>query len=130
MAGTKASKKTTSARARKPRSAIINCEESLDITVAGDIHGKLSRALEEKRPVIIDTAKVKRTDAAILQLFCAFSRAVKHAKTELQWKNPSEEFMAAAKRLDLTALLGLPVQGIQGEALAPRRCPGVQGSDL
>ncbi len=127
MAGTKARKKTTSTR--NPRSVVINCEESLDITVAGDLHGKLSQALKGKKPVVIDTAGVKRTDTAILQLFCAFSRAANHAKTGLQWRNPSEEFITAAKRLDLTALLELPVQGIQGEALAPRGCPGVQGSD-
>lgn len=93
---------------RKKRTLAVNCEESLDISKAGELHEKLLKALDEGRSVTIDAARVERVDAAMLQMLAAFVLDSRKKSVTFKWKSVSGEFRDSADLLDLAAVLELP----------------------
>ena len=85
----------------------IDCEESLDISIAQELHKKLGKALSEARPIVVNTSKVVRVDASIIQMFCALSQTVRGKQLELEWQEPSQKFLDSVRLLDLGDGLGL-----------------------
>lgn len=85
----------------------IDCEETLDISMAQDLHKKLDKALGEARPIVVNTSKVERVDASIIQMFCALSQAAKNQQLALEWQEPSKKFLSSVHLLDLGDSLGL-----------------------
>lgn len=79
----------------------IECEESLDISAAQDLHKKLKKALSEERPIVVNASKVERVDTSILQMFYALSKTAKKQQLALTWQAPSQKFQDAARLLDL-----------------------------
>ncbi|MCK4951460.1 MAG: STAS domain-containing protein [Gammaproteobacteria bacterium] len=85
----------------------IDCEESLDISLAQDLHKELGKALSEARPIVVNTSRVERVDAAIIQMFCALSQAAKNQQLALEWQEPSQKFLDSVRLLDFGDSLGL-----------------------
>lgn len=92
---------------RRRRALRIACAERLDITLVRELHAKLRQALQERRPIIIDGARVEQADAAALQLLCALGRDAKKNRIKLQFKNSSRALHKAASLLGLEESLGL-----------------------
>lgn len=87
----------------------IDCEETMDISIAQKLHKQLLKALTEERSVMVNASKVERVDASILQMFCALSQAVRQQELSLEWQEPSQKFQDSARLLDLGDSLGLTV---------------------
>ena len=85
----------------------IDCEETMDISMAQDLHKNLGKALSEDRPIVVNTSKVEKIDASILQMFCALSQAAKNQQLALEWQEPSQKFLDSVRLLDLGDSLGL-----------------------
>ena len=60
--------------------------------------------------VLIDGSAVERIDAAGLQLLAAFARDIGD-RHRLRWRGASDQLLAAASRIGVTGLLGLPTDG-------------------
>ena len=76
--------------------------------MAQDLYGRLRQALEVQSPIVIEAAQVVCTDTAMLQLLCAFSREARSKGIALQWQQPSQALLNAARLIDLCTYLELP----------------------
>ncbi|BAU56371.2 hypothetical protein HH1059_23010 [Halorhodospira halochloris] len=56
-------------------SGVINLGEQLDITIVSELKQKLSSALADEQPVVLDGSSLERVDTAGVQILMAFSRA-------------------------------------------------------
>ena len=88
-------------------SQIINCQDSLDISVVTDLGNELKIALDSGQPVQLQAADVGKADAAALQLLCAFFLDAQVHGINVEWLNPSDELLAAASLTGLDEHLGL-----------------------
>lgn len=85
----------------------ISCEESMDISSAGDLHDRLRHSLESGRHVTLDAIGVEKTDTAALQVFCAFFKEADRRGIEVNWQNPSEALIRSARLIGVHELLRL-----------------------
>lgn len=86
---------------------LIECQDSLDISMVTDFSVELSKALEIGQPVTIQAAKVERADTAALQLLCAFFLDARAAGITVEWQGPSDALKTAALQLGLAEHIGL-----------------------
>jgi len=87
----------------------MTCEETLDLPAAERLHEELLGAVAKgaEAEIEIATGAVERVSTAALQVLCA---AVRDARTQgrvLRLVRPSAPLRDAARRLVLTAALGL-----------------------
>lgn len=86
---------------------LITCPESLDISIVADLNTELSAALEAKQMIQFNAASVERADTAALQMFCTFFLDAQAAGLEVEWLEPSNALLGAAKQIGLTEHLNL-----------------------
>jgi len=86
---------------------IINCQDSLDISIVTDLGNELKVALDSGQAVQLQAADVGKADAAALQLLCAFFLDAQVHGINVEWLDPSEELLAAASITGLDEHLGL-----------------------
>lgn len=82
-------------------------EGPLDIAGAGRLREQLMKALSGKQPVILDGANVERVDTAALQVLTAFCHDAGAQNLEIQWKDPAQSLVNAARLLGLQQSLEL-----------------------
>ncbi len=96
------------AEATKTNATEIQCNESLDISIAADLHQTLKKALESGTPVTLQAHQVERADTAALQLLVAFMRAAHSRGITVSWNAPSAALRRSAQLLGLTHELEMP----------------------
>lgn len=89
------------------KTLVVTCEESIDISVVGELHLYLQKALEEKQAVVIEAGQVERADTAVLQTLYAFIKEAKSQGVTVKWRNVSNTVRDAAGLLGLSEALGL-----------------------
>ena len=110
MAAKKQNKKTTTKKTRAKRAPLtkkLALSEQVRISHSSELKDQLTKLLSAKKKIEIDASKVEKIDTSGLQLLTAFSIQANAQAIELEWRSPSEPFIAAAKLLDLTQYLGL-----------------------
>jgi len=91
----------------KKESKIIDCQDSLDISIVADLGNELKVALGSGQAVRLQAADVGKADAAALQMLCAFFLDAQVHGINVEWLDPSEELRAAASISGLDEHLGL-----------------------
>jgi len=91
----------------KKEAQIINCDGSLDISMVGTLGDELKLALDSGQAVQLQAAEVGKTDAAALQLLCAFFLDAQVHGINVEWLEPSDELRRAASVAGLAEHLGL-----------------------
>jgi len=86
---------------------MINCHDSLDISVVGTLGDELKVALDSGQTVQLQAANVGKADAAALQLLCAFFLDAQVHGIDVEWIDPSDELRHAASATGLSEHLGL-----------------------
>ena len=89
----------------------IQCNESLDISMAASLHRTLKEALESGVAVTLRADKVERADTAALQVLVAFMRAARARGITVFWNEPSAAVRRSAQLLGLAHELDIPPQG-------------------
>lgn len=84
----------------------IDCEETLDISMAQELYEQLLAALNDEQSIVVNASKVERVDASILQMFCVLSEAARQQELTLEWQEPSQKFKDSVHLLDLGACFG------------------------
>lgn len=79
----------------------FSCGESLNIAHVSNLYQRLVKALEKTSNIELKADKVEKADTAGLQLFLALKKEVANGGGQLNWKNPSDALIAAAKQLGL-----------------------------
>lgn len=72
-----------------------------------ELHAQLEDLLQSGTHIEVDASKLEQCDTATFQLLAAFHDALKAEGRELSWHKPSENTLAAAALLGLTAAVGL-----------------------
>ena len=86
---------------------VINCQDSLDISVVGTLGDELKVALDSGQTVQLHANEVGKADAAALQLLCAFFLDAQVHGINIEWIEPSDELRRAASATGLSTHLGL-----------------------
>ena len=86
---------------------VITCESNLDISVAGEFHELLKKALNEQQQVEIDASQVERVDGIILQLMYSYWKAASAAGLAFSIKSASDAFNSSARLLGMGKALNL-----------------------
>lgn len=87
--------------------------ESLDITQANSLQGRLERSLQKSSTIELKANAVEKADTAGLQLILALKNEAETRGGAISWKKPSAALLEAAQRLGLTTALGL--DGLDGD---------------
>ena len=87
---------------------VITCEPAIDINYVATLYKHLKSAIAEKHEVEIHAGEVTKVDAAILQVFLAFSLEAKNLGLIVNWVSVSEAFRVSADLLGLVTELDLP----------------------
>jgi ABC-type transporter Mla MlaB component len=99
--------KRSTAAARPKRESALALAADCRVSQVDELKAKLSRALAQKAPVVLDASAVKQVDAAGLQLLAAFVRERQAKDRTVEWRDPSPPLVDAARRLGLAAMLRL-----------------------
>ena len=91
----------------KKESQVINCQDSLDISIVTELSNELKVALDNGQSIQLQAAEVGKADAAALQLLCAFFLDAKVHGIDVEWIDPSDQLLAAASLSGLDEHLGL-----------------------
>lgn len=88
---------------------VLTFSKEVGVPQAAELYEVLNEFLESGGTKIsIDASAVSRVDGAILQLMAALAaEVVDEQHGEIEWVNPSETFVSAAKMLDLHGSLHL-----------------------
>ncbi len=86
---------------------LIECEDSLDVSVLTDFKALLAQAAEQNMPVVLDGSRIERIDAAALQLIYSFFIHAKDAGFSVSWRAPSDTVCNAARLSGVTEAMGL-----------------------
>ncbi|MBI3562448.1 MAG: STAS domain-containing protein [Gammaproteobacteria bacterium] len=86
---------------------IIECGESLDITIADKFYTQLADALNSHEPLALNAGQLNRIDGAGLQLLTALFREAHAHAVEVKWEATSAPLITAAKILGVSAVLKL-----------------------
>ncbi len=85
----------------------VTCDEVLDLSAAESLRARLLVAVARGEDLEIQAAAVRQIDTANLQLLCAAARDLRARGRDLTITEPSPALLQAARRLGLTAALGL-----------------------
>jgi ABC-type transporter Mla MlaB component len=98
-------KRTSAASAKRSPSATAL---TADCTIehAPSMHKRLAKLLADRACVTLDFTEVKRCDTAGLQVLVAFIRERREAGRKVEMKGVSDNFLATAKIIGLSALFG------------------------
>jgi anti-anti-sigma regulatory factor len=96
----------TPARATNGRAA-VTCDEVLDLPAAESLRERLLAAVACGGDLEVEASAVRQIDTANLQLLCAAARELRARGRTMLIIGPTPPLLAAARRLGLTAVLGL-----------------------
>jgi anti-anti-sigma regulatory factor len=85
----------------------VTCDEVLDLSAAESLRAQLLAALSRGGDLEIQAAAVRQIDTANLQLLCAAAHELRARGHTLVIAEPTPPLLAAARRLGLSAALGL-----------------------
>lgn len=85
----------------------VTCDEVLDLSAAESLRARLLAAVGRGEDLEIQAAAVRQIDTANLQLLCAAARDLRARGRNVTITEPSAALLQAARRLGLTAVLGL-----------------------
>lgn len=85
----------------------LSLGESLDISQATSLHGRMLRALEKSSTIELKADAVQKADTAGLQLLLSLKKEVTMQGGEIIWKKPSKNLLDSAQLLGLFEHLGL-----------------------
>lgn len=85
----------------------IKLQNQLNIRYVSELKEVLQAKLDAGSPVVIDASEVEAVDGAAVQLLVAFSQHAAVEGCEIEWLNPSEDFLSAARLTGLNEALGL-----------------------
>src|SRR5262245_25063552 len=88
---------------------MIHCDACLDISGVGELYARLREALDAHYPIVLEAAQVERIDTAALQTLVAFFQEAQARDLVVQWHQPSIAVQTAARRLNLSMCLALPI---------------------
>jgi len=91
----------------KKEPQIINCQDSLDISIVSNLASELKVALDSGQAIQLNAADVGKADAAALQLLCAFFLDAQTHGIDVTWLDPSDALINSASATGLTEYLGL-----------------------
>lgn len=94
-------------KAKADGNHVINCADSLDISMVAKFSNELKHALETGATVQLQAANIERADTAALQLLCAFFIDAQEHDIEIEWLEPSDALCGAATQIGLADHLGL-----------------------
>lgn len=75
----------------------ITLSESIEISMIGELHQSLARALADERAVVIDADKVEHIDTAGIQVLLGFVREIRSSGGSLKWQGVSKALRNAAE---------------------------------
>ncbi len=79
----------------------FTCEKNINIANASTLRQKLLEALEVSSSIELKADKVQKADTAGLQVFVALKKEISDSGVKLQWMDPSDALISAAKQLGL-----------------------------
>jgi len=85
----------------------IELPSAFNIQSAARMHEQLQALLQGQKRVVIDAQHVNSIDTAALQLLVVFRQEALQSNIEMRITAPSEQFVAAARLLDVADLLGV-----------------------
>lgn len=88
--------------------SLLELQAIQDISQSAALKTELLALLDKKQTIQIDASRVERIDGTALQLLCALFVQAENNNVGLQWVEPSEALLQAAKYSGLTSLLNLP----------------------
>jgi len=97
-------KRPVAGPARKHSVTALGADCTIDH--APGLHKRLAKSLADRACVTLDFAAVKRCDTAGLQVLAAFIRERREAGRKVELTGVSDNFLATAKLLGLSALFG------------------------
>ncbi len=86
---------------------LIECNDSLDVSLVSDFKSLLQQATGQVEPVILDASQLERIDGAALQLLAAFFVDAQESGLNVSWREPSEQLKFAAELTGLKDTLQL-----------------------
>jgi len=86
---------------------IVECNDSLDVTLVSDFKALLQQTMGLATPVVLDASRLERVDGAALQLLAAFFVEARESGIHVSWREPSEQLRDAADLAGLSATLQL-----------------------
>lgn len=93
------------ALAAKGKSVALSLSSVVDILAAPVLHAALLKALERRRPIVIDAAPVERISTPAIQVLLAAAKAADAAKLDFRVESPSPAVVSAFADLGLTPAL-------------------------
>lgn len=88
--------------------SLLELQAIQDISQSAALKTELLALLDKQQTIQIDASRVERIDGTALQLLCALFVQAENNNVSLQWVEPSEALLQAAKYSGLTNLLNLP----------------------
>lgn len=86
---------------------LIECDETLDVSVASDFKALLQQVSAQDHPIVLDGSRIERVDGAALQLLAAFFLDARESGLDVAWRNPPDTLQDAAKNTGLKDILRL-----------------------
>ena len=84
---------------------VIDFGEVLDISFAAKLHAQLKDDVEKNSTVNFITSELTRIDASCLQVISSFMGYAKENEIKVEWANPSDVMVEAARLTGLTDVL-------------------------
>lgn len=84
---------------------IIDFGEVLDISFAAKLHAQLKDGAQENSTVNFITSELTRIDASCLQVISSFMRYAKENEINVQWADPGDVIIEAARLTGLIDVL-------------------------
>ena len=88
--------------------AVMNLGVNLTIAQASDLHEKFLKIFHDPHEVIFDASEVERADTAGMQCLYAFKKSVEAENVKIEWEDPSDALINAARLLGMVEYLELP----------------------
>lgn len=87
--------------------SLLELQAIQDISQSAALKTEMLSLLENQQTIQIDASRVERIDGSALQLLCALFVQAENNGVNLQWLEPSDAFLQAAKYSGLTSVLNL-----------------------
>lgn len=87
--------------------SLLELQAIQDISQSAALKTEMLSLLETQQTIQIDASRVERIDGSALQLLCALFVQADNTGVSLQWIEPSDALLQAAKYSGITALLNL-----------------------
>ncbi len=87
--------------------SLLELQATQDISQSAALKAEMLSLLDSRQAIQIDASRVERIDGSALQLLCALFVQAENNGVSLQWIEPSDALLQAAKYSGVTSLLNL-----------------------